>query len=174
MQKVIFNEFSLKEEEMTEIVKRVKLLLINSQNEILIGFSHGEYQFVGGHVENGEEYIDTINREIEEETGIQTNFQELEPFACIQGYYKDYHAKGINRKTEIYYYKINIDDHPDLSKTNYTDDEKKGNFTLLYMPINLLTKKLESYVREHGNQHGIANEMLNIMKIYDVLENNNK
>ena len=36
MEKIITNEYNLKDEDMTEVVKRVKVLLINSKNEILV------------------------------------------------------------------------------------------------------------------------------------------
>ena len=40
--------------DMTEVVKRVKVILRNYNNEILLGYSNNEYQFVGGHVEKNE------------------------------------------------------------------------------------------------------------------------
>ena len=52
MKEIITNKYNLKEEEMTEVVKRVKILIINSNNEILLGYSHNDYQFPGGHVED--------------------------------------------------------------------------------------------------------------------------
>lgn len=98
MEKIIINENDLKEEDITEIVQRVKILLINSENEILLGYSHNEYQFPGGHVEENEKFIETIKREILEETGIQLNFQKAEPFACNLGYYKDWPEKEKKQK----------------------------------------------------------------------------
>ena len=38
MEKIITNDYNLKEEDMTELVVRVKILLINSNNEILLGY----------------------------------------------------------------------------------------------------------------------------------------
>ena len=84
MKDIITNKHNLKEEDITEVVKRVKILLINSKNEILLGYSHHDYQFPGGHVENGEELIQTVNREIKEETGIDLKLKNIEPFARIE------------------------------------------------------------------------------------------
>lgn len=89
MKAIITNDFNLKEEDVTEVVKRVKILLINSKNEILLGYSRNEYQCPGGHVEKGESLVDTINREVQEETGIELNVKKAEPFACNIGYYKE-------------------------------------------------------------------------------------
>ena len=54
MRDIITNKYNLKEEDMTEVVQRVKILLVNSGNEILLGYSHNNYQFPGGHVEENE------------------------------------------------------------------------------------------------------------------------
>ena len=40
---IITNDCNLKDEDMTEVVKRVKVFIINSNNEILLGYSHNEY-----------------------------------------------------------------------------------------------------------------------------------
>ena len=81
MKEIITNKDNLKENEITEVVKRVKVLLINSNNEILLGYSHHDYQFPGGHVEENEELIDTVKREVLEETGIKLKVNNIEPFA---------------------------------------------------------------------------------------------
>ena len=54
MKIIIHNKNNLKETDITEVVKRVKILIINSNNEILLGYSHNDYQFPSGHVEKGE------------------------------------------------------------------------------------------------------------------------
>ena len=106
VKKIIINDYNLKESDMTEVVKRVKILLINSNNEILLGNSYNEYQFPGGHVEENETLINAVNREIKEETGIILNLTNVNPFACQVGYYKDWPEIGKNRKIEIYYYEL--------------------------------------------------------------------
>ena len=42
MKEFITNDNNLKEEDVTEIVKRVKVLIINSSNEVLLGYSHND------------------------------------------------------------------------------------------------------------------------------------
>lgn len=54
MEQIIVNKDCIQEKEITEIVKRVKAIIINSKNEILLGYSHDDYQFLGGDVENGD------------------------------------------------------------------------------------------------------------------------
>lgn len=166
MKKIIINENNLKEEDITEVVKRVKVLLINSNNEILLGYSHNDYQFPGGHVEEQESLIDTINREIKEEVGIDLNIKDIEPFAVSIGYWKDWPLKGMNRKTEIYYFEIKSDLKPNLNNTNYTNHEKEGNFELRYISLDNVEEVLKNNAKEYGDQYGIAREMIDLFKIY--------
>src|SRR5574344_390612 len=124
MKQIITNKYNLTDADMTEVVKRVKVLLVNSNNEVLLGYSHNNYQFPGGHVEENETLIQTVNREVLEETGMDLGVDNIEPFACAIGYYKDWPAEGKNRKIEIYYYEIKTDEKPNLENTEYTENEK--------------------------------------------------
>ena len=166
MKNIVRNDDNLKESDITEVVQRVKLLLINSNNEILLGYSHHNYQFIGGHVEEGENLIDTINREIQEETGIKLNIEKIEPFAKALGYYKDWPKDGENRKIEIYYYEIKTDEKPNLDNTNYTDNEKDGKFSLKYIPLFKVVEVLKNNAKEYGDKHGIAREMIDLFDVY--------
>ena len=166
MKKLVTNQYSLKEEDMTEVVKRVKILLRNSNNEVLLAYSHNNYQFPGGHVEEGETLIETVNREITEETGMVLNINSLEPFACALGYYKDQPEEGKNRKIEIYYYEVKTDEKPNLDNTEYTDHEKDGQFELRYIPLNEVEQTLKENADKYGDKHGIAREMLELFEMY--------
>lgn len=166
MKELITNKYNLKEEEMTEVVKRVKILIINSNNEILLGYSHNDYQFPGGHAEDNEELIETVNREIKEETGIELNLNYIEPFARKSGYYKDWPEEGKNRKIEIYYYEVKTDEKPNLNNTSYTEHEKEGNFELRYIPLSKVEEELEKNINEYGDKKGIGKEMLELFKVY--------
>lgn len=167
MEKIIINNDNLKEEDMTEVVKRIKVLIINSNADILLCYSNNEYHFPGGHVEDGENLIQTVNREILEETGMRLNIKNLEPFACNFGYYKDWPEQGKNRKIEIFYYEINTDEKPILNNTNYTESEKKGNFELRYIPLNAAKNILKENAFKYGDKKGITKEMLEVLSLYE-------
>ena len=163
---VINNEYNLKDADMTEVVQRVKGLLINSKNEILLGYSHHDYQFPGGHVEENESLVETLHREILEETGMNLKLDNSTPFACTIGYYKDWPMEGKNRKTEIYYFEVRTDELPNLENTEYTEDEIDGNFELRYIPLDNVEEELRRNAEEYGDTKGIAKEMLELFKIY--------
>ena len=165
MKKIIDNKYNISEEDVTEIVKRVKVLIINSNNQILLAYSNNVYQFPGGHVEDDEMLIDAVNREILEETGIKLNIN-IEPFACSHRYYKDWPKEGENRKNEIYYYELKTDETPNLENTHYTDEEKKGDFKLEYVNLENVENVLNEHILKYGNIKGIASEMIELLELY--------
>jgi len=171
MKQIITNKYNLTDSEMTEVVKRVKVLLVNSNNDVLLGYSHNNYQFPGGHVEDNETLIQAVNREVLEETGIDLNVKNIEPFACAIGYYKDWPAEGKNRKIEIYYYEVKTDEEPNLENTEYTENEKDGNFELRYIPLSDVENVLRANAEEYGDKKGIAREMIDLFGVYKTTIN---
>ncbi|MBQ4584061.1 MAG: NUDIX hydrolase [Bacilli bacterium] len=171
MKQIITNKYNLTDSDMTEVVKRVKVLLVNSNNDVLLGYSHNNYQFPGGHVEDNETLIQAVNREVLEETGIELNISNIEPFACAIGYYKDWPAEGKNRKIEIYYYEVKTDEAPNLENTEYTENEKDGNFELRYIPLSEVEDVLRANAEEYGDKKGIAREMIELFEVYKTTIN---
>ena len=162
----VTNRNNLKESDITETVIRVKALLINSKNEILLGYSHNDYQFPGGHIEENESLIDALNREVEEETGIKLNIKRKKYFACSIGYWKDHPKIGNNRKTIVYYFKINTDKKPNLKNTSYTESEIKGNYTLKYISLDEVENVLIDNANIYGDKYGITKEMLELIEAF--------
>ena len=171
MKQLITNKYNLTDSDMTEVVKRVKVLLVNSNNDVLLGYSHNNYQFPGGHVEENETLVQAVNREVLEETGIELNITNIEPFACAIGYYKDWPAEGKNRKIEIYYYEVKTDEKPNLENTDYTENEKNGNFELRYIPLSDVENVLKTNAEEYGDENGIAREMIDLFGVYKTTIN---
>ena len=171
MKQLITNKYNLTDSDMTEVVKRVKVLLVNSNNDVLLGYSHNNYQFPGGHVEENETLVQAVNREVLEETGIELNITNIEPFACAIGYYKDWPAEEKNRKIEIYYYEVKTDEKPNLENTDYTENEKDGNFELRYIPLLDVENVLRTNAEEYGDKKGIAREMIDLFGVYKTTIN---
>ncbi len=136
MKEIIYNYDYLNEEDITEVSIRVKALIINSTKEILLGKSDISYQFPGGHLEDNENLIEALKREVLEEMGIEISDEEIDrPFYKVTYLNKDYPVKGINRKSEIYYYVVKTDKEVDLSKVKLTKNEVKNNYRLEKIPL---------------------------------------
>ena len=169
MIEILKNKDNINDYEITETVVRVKALIINSNNNILLGRSHCEYQFPGGHVLGNESLITALERELKEETGLDYNVLELEPFVHLTAYYKDYPKVGENTKHVIYYYIIYDDRIPNLKETNYTDEERDGNYVLRYIPLDMVCDVIVENANINGDVAGIVPEML---EVFNYLFNN--
>ena len=175
MKTVMKNEYNLKDRDINETEVRVKMILVNDKKEVLLGYSANKYQFIGGHVEEQESLIETAQREILEETGISLELnQEMKPVAKYIGYWKDRPEKNKNKKTEIYYYMLNCNEKINYNKTNYTEEEKKGNFELRYIPLLNLENEIIQNYNKYSDAKGIGTEMLQIIKEIDIKNNIDK
>lgn len=167
MIELIKNKNDIKEFDVNNVVTRVKALIITSDNRILLGHSHSEYQFPGGHVEANEDLLLGLQRELKEETGLEFDTSNLEPFAVRNSYYKDYPTENINTKIVIYYFIIKDDRIPDLKNTSYTEEEIDGNFSLRYIPLNIVNDVLNEKIDMSGDTNGITHEMLEVLEYFN-------
>lgn len=163
---IVKNKYNIKDIDVNKVIIRVKALIINSDNMILLGHSYSEYQFPGGHLEDGEDLLLGLRRELKEETGIWYDTSKLEQFVVLSEYYMDYPCKGENTKNIIYYYVIRDDRIPDIKNTNYTLEELDGNFSLRYVPLSIVSDVLKENMYLSGDTSGISREMLEVLSYY--------
>ena len=90
MKQVVFNNEGLTDDEIEMREQRVKILIKNSQNELLLCKVDGVYHFVGGHPENNESIQECAKREVKEETGIDIESDSFTPFLELREYKSDY------------------------------------------------------------------------------------
>lgn len=169
MKKIVINTDGLKENEIDETATRAKALIINSKNEILLGYGFKTYQFIGGHVNDDESITDALIREIAEETGIVINDEDLKPFMKIVHYTRDYRHSGKNRENIIYYYSVKTDDKVNLKNINYDEWEKKGNFKVKKVKMEKIEKLLLKSINKNEMNKLIVDEMLEVLKEYNEL-----
>lgn len=169
MKTIIYNKENVTEEELTRRVIRVKALLINSNNELLLGYSHDTYQFIGGHIEEGEDMIEGLKREVEEESGIILKDEKINPFFLRKKYLRNYPNESDISCYEYYYYTINTDRLPNLGNVNYTEAEKVGKFELRYIPLDQLEEEFEENKKVSERTAIVQEENLEAIKIFKNL-----
>lgn len=143
MKEIIYNYENLNEEAVNRVSTRIKAVIVNSNNEILLCRTANNYHLPGGHLEEGETVNECLVREIKEETGIELSIVERKPFFSIKYFSKDYPTKGINTKSVANYYVVDTELKPNLDNISLTEEEKNGNFELQYININEVLKVLE-------------------------------
>lgn len=166
MKEIILKDSAIDINDIDEEVVRVKALIINSKNEILLGYFNNNYQFPGGHLEEGETVEECLIREIKEETGMVMKKELLKLFMIINHLSKNYFNTGKNRCNKMIYYIVNTDQNINLNNTNYTKEEKDGDYKLYYVPLS----NVEDLLIDHSNNYpkfkGIAYEMLEVINTY--------
>ena len=172
MKEIFINHDNLTEEDIEEVVTRVKGLIINDKDEIMLGYAHGTYQFPGGHIEDEEELIDGLIREIKEETGIIIKDKTLKPFEKITYYSKNYRNTGINRQNNIYYYIIHTNETYNKDNTSLDEWEKVGDYTIKSFPLNNVEKILLNSILDNPINKTIVEEMQEVLNEYKTQVNN--
>jgi 8-oxo-dGTP pyrophosphatase MutT (NUDIX family) len=130
---LVINENNLEKNDINEFSSKVRCILINDNNEILV-CKYGEtYLLPGGKIDNGESQVDALIRELNEETGILYSENDFKFLYELNYYQKDYPKRDneikINRLVTTYYYlgkykEINLD------KQILSDKEINSNFRL--------------------------------------------
>lgn len=166
MQELVINDDNLNDSEINEVVTRVKAIIVNDNYEILLAYCDNEYQFPGGHLEDNEDHVEGLIRELKEETGMVVNANDLECFMMIKEYVKNYRNSGKNRCNQIVYYVLNNNYDIDLSNAAFSDYEKKGGFKLELIPLDNVEETLIKSSDHHAFAKIIVNEMLQVLKEY--------
>lgn len=109
MKTLIYNKDNLLNEDINSLSIRVKALIIN-KDKLIIGNEDGIYQFIGGHVEDNEDYISALKREIKELSS-KLNIGVNEDIFIITSYL----SKGLEFDAVI------IEDIKDFNKSNILD-----------------------------------------------------
>ncbi len=167
MKEILYNYDNLLTTQIDEVVIRVKGLLINDKDEIILGYSDNKYQFPGGHIEVLESLEHGLKREIEEETGIVLTDEKPIWFQKITHYSKNYHGSGLNRENDIYYYFIKTNKQVDLNNTKYDEIEKAGNFCVKIINLKDVENVLIENSKEFSQNKVIVEEMLEAIKEYN-------
>ncbi len=156
---------------------RVKVILLNSKDEILLCRRNGVYNFIGGHIEKGEGPLECAQREIREETGMTVRLGNFEqPFYKLQCYEKNYYNLGLNYFTTIQFLVGNTDSQIDLDKRQLDENESKQVFTLEYIPYEKLREVLDEnrVIAKKEKREFIIDEMLHVLDEYDEYKLQNK
>ena len=150
---ITINENNLQYNEIQEFKSKVRAILINEKNEILIAKYFNLILLPGGKVDKEETLYTAIIRELNEELGVNYNINDLKPFITINYYQKNYpKADGIltNRLVQTHYY---IGKYIDIKKNSQklSEKEQKGNFKLELVSIenlNNIIKKIRKITQE--------------------------
>lgn len=165
MKEIIYNEDNLEEKDIHKWVKRAKLLVENSKDEILIVHTDDSYYFLGGHVDGDESDRECLIREIRKEAGIEYNVDVDVPLVCIKYLCKDYPHDNFNTGYISNYYVIKDDMEYNPDNVLLTDDEAEGNLRLVYIKKDDILDEVSAYL-DICKRKNVVRDTIDVLKEY--------
>lgn len=121
---IIKDPLNIKNEPININTTRVKVFILNPDDQFVLISAFEGYQLPGGHVEEDEVLTTAVVREVSEETGINLKPNEiLIPFFKIQSYKNT--DENLNKSSTIIYYFIKTCKSVNIDSRNLTEHEKK-------------------------------------------------
>ena len=161
----VSNPDGLLDNELDRKVERVKVLLINDKNELLLCHTDDGYSFIGGHIEEGESPKRCLKRELLEEAGISIFVPQADLFFERKSYESNYFGSGKNCLSIIYYFVLKTNKPVNASRMKLDEKEKKKNFELKFVPLADVERVLAGDEMAF-EKFGLYVEMLEVLNAY--------
>ncbi|MBQ7351385.1 MAG: hypothetical protein IJW59_00750 [Clostridia bacterium] len=150
---VKYNDDDLKDNEIDEVITRVRAFIVSSKNDMIVGFNEEGYQLLGGYVSEGEDLVQGLANLIFNECGIALDSKDsIEPFYEVRYYNKDYKGSGVNRLSDLIYFVVKTDKLPNYKKLKLSDREIATKLPLEMVRRSLFGKELREYIEKEQNQ----------------------
>lgn len=172
MKEIVFNKPKLKEEEITEVLEKSRIVLRNSDDEIVLTRFGRVYFLPGGKIEQGETPVDTIKREVMEETNINVLLDDVEPFLLVKHYLRDYKLSDgtiANRLINTYYF-TGFTTKDNIEYFNLTIEEKHDNLRAFFASMEDAEELLKEYDKENPKATYLAIETMKVLDEYNNKE----
>lgn len=168
MKEIILNKARLKEDELTDVIEKARIVLRNDNNELVFARFGRVYMLPGGKIEMGETPVDAVKRELMEETTINILLDDTEPFAITYNYLRDYELNDgtlVNRLVKTYYFTGYTSDET-IEYFNLTQNEKEDNLRGFFIDIDEGIELLQDYNKENPKATYLALETLKVLEEY--------
>ncbi len=166
MKELIINKDELNDNDVQEVVTRVKAIMLNENHEMLLAYCDCDYQFPGGHLKDNEDVYSGLIREIKEETGIESKKEDYYPFMIIKHYEKNYFRTNNNRLNIMIYFIYKNIANINIKETNISDYERKNDFKLCYVNLDDVEDLLIDHTKNFPRFKNLAYEMLPVLDEY--------
>lgn len=149
---VKYNDDDLKDNEIDEVITRVKAFIISSKNNMVVGNDTDGYQLLGGYVNEGEDIVNSLATTIYNQSGILLDSKDIiEPFYEIRYYNKDYKGSGNNRLSDLIYFCVKTDKLPNFKKLKLSDKEIAEKMPLEVIRRSAFANEVRAYIENEQN-----------------------
>ena len=172
MKEVKINKAKLKDDEVTEVLDKARIVLRNDDGDFVLSHFERIYFLPGGKMELGETPVDTIKREVMEETNINILLDDTEPFLLVKNYLKDYKSRDgsiVNRLVNTYYF-TGFTSKDDIEYFNLTIPEKRDDLRAFFIDMEEAIELLKEYNKENPKATYLALETLRVLDEYKQLD----
>lgn len=172
MKEIIINKGKLKDEEVTNVVDKSRIVLRNDNGEIVLTRFGRVYFLPGGKIEVTEDPVEAIKREVKEETNIDILLDDIEPFVLVKHYLRDYELNDgtiVNRLVNTYYF-TGFTSKEDIEYFNLTLNEKHDNLKAFFIEMEEGEELLNGYNKENPKATYLAIETLKVLNEYKELD----
>lgn len=172
MKEIKINKAKLKDDEITEVLDKARIVLRNDDGDFVLSHFERIYFLPGGKMELGETPVDTIKREVMEETNINILLDDTEPFLLVKNYLRDYKSSDgtiVNRLVNTYYF-TGFTSKEDIEYFNLTIAEKRDDLRAFFIDMEEAIELLKEYNKDNPKATYLALETLRVLDEYKELD----
>ena len=170
MKTIINNPNKLNKNDIELKTNKVRAIIIDNSNNIIITKYADMYMLPGGKIDNGEKSKDALIRELNEELGIKFDNEEITPFITFENYLKDYPIvnsnKKINKLNKTTYYIIRTDKKINNNKIKLTERENQNNFSVTNINLDEVINLVLKYESKNIRNLAFKTELINVLEEY--------
>ena len=147
MKEIVINKGKLKDDEITEVLDKARIVLRNDDGEFILSHFERVYFLPGGKVEVTETPVDAVKRELLEETNIHIMLDDISPFVLVKNYLRDYESSDgtiVNRLVNTYYF-TGFTSKDDIEYFNLTRAEKRDDLRAFFVSMEDAKELLKEY-----------------------------
>lgn len=165
---LILNDENLQLDEVNEFNSKVRAILVDNENRVLVANCGGIFLFPGGSIDDDENIAESIIRELQEETGTSYETGDLTFLTQLDFFQKNYVKRDgtkANRLIRTYYF-IAQCKPVELQSQKLTEKEKKDGFKLEIVPICELKKIVLENQNSNPRNIYFQREMIEVVGLF--------
>ena len=168
---LVINEDNLQYNEVDEFSSKVRAILIDENNHILVANYNNVYMLPGGKVDKKETIFEGIIRELNEEIGQDYIEDELESFAKLNYFQKSYPKMDGSVKNRLVQTHFFIGPYKQVNKEKQklSSSEGKANFKLELLSLDNIENIVSNNISDNPRNIYFQKELLFVIDKYKTI-----